>query len=122
MVAFKLPIDKVKVDSIIDINVLPSGDKMLKGSSNSLNNSIRYDDQDKNNDKEAHQWAVQVIKNGQIILDDNDLLDFLIIAKNRTSGYFRVHTNANNLENRSYENSEIYCMFINKGPLTNKKK
>ena len=122
LVAFKLPIDNVKVDSIIDINVLPSGDKTFKGDSNSLNNSIRYDDQDKNNDKGAHQWAVQVIKNGQIILNDNDLLDFLMIAKNRTSGYFRVHANANNLEDRSYRNSEIYCMFINKGPLTNKMK
>jgi hypothetical protein len=89
-------------------------------SSNSLNNSIRYDDQDKNNDKRTHKWAVQAIKNGQIILNDNDLLDFLMMAKNRTSGHFRVHTNANNLENRSYENSEIYCMFINKGPLGNK--
>jgi hypothetical protein len=57
LVAFKLPIDKVKVDSIIDINVLPSVDKMLKGSSNSLNTSIRYDDQDKNNDKGTHKWA-----------------------------------------------------------------
>jgi hypothetical protein len=123
LVAFKLPIDKVKVDSIIDINVLPSGDKMLKGSSNSsLDNSIHYGDYDKNNDKGIHKWAVQAIKNGQIILNDNDLLDFLMMAKNRTSGYFRIHANANNLEDRSYRNSEVYCMFINKGPLANKKK
>jgi len=122
LVAFKLPIDKVKVDSIIDINVLPSEDKTFKGPSNSLNNSIPYGDQDKNNDKGAHKWAVQAIKNGQIILNDNDLLDFLMIAKNRTSGYFRIHANANNLEDRSYRNSEIYCMFIDKGPLANKKK
>jgi hypothetical protein len=122
LVAFKMPIDKFKVDSIIDINVLPYGDKTFKGDSNSLNNSSHYDDQDKNNDKGTHKWAVQAIKNGQIILNDNDLLDFLMIAKHRTSGYFRIHANANNLEDRSYRNSEVYCMFIDKGPLANKKK
>jgi hypothetical protein len=121
LVAFKLPIDKVNVDTIIDINVLPSGDKMFKGSSNSLNNSIPYGDQDNNNYKGTHKWALQAIENGQIILDDNDLLDFLKVAKNKTYGYFRVHTNANKLEDRAYGNSDIYCMFINKGLLTSKK-
>ncbi|HEU4824517.1 MAG TPA: hypothetical protein VFS97_13920 [Nitrososphaeraceae archaeon] len=120
LVAFKLPIDKVKVDTIIDINVLPSGDKMFKGSSNSLNNSIPYGDQDNNNDKGTHKWALQAIESGQIILNDNDILDFLMIAGNRTYGYFRVHVNANNLEDRSYRNSEVYCMFINKGLLIRK--
>jgi hypothetical protein len=109
LVAFKLPIDKVKVDSIIDINVLPSEDKTFKGSSNSLNNSIHYGDQDKNNDKGIHKWAVQAIKNGQIILNDNDLLNFLMIAKNRTSGYFRIH--ANNLEDIEIQKS-IVCLLI----------
>lgn len=122
LVAFKLPIDKVKVDTVIDINVLSSGDKMLKGSSNSLNNSIPYGGQDNNNDGGTHKWALQAIENGQIILNDNDLLDFLKIAKNRTYGYFRVHTDANKLEDRAYRNSNIYCMFINKGLLTSKKK
>ena len=122
LVAFKLPIDKVEVDTIIDISVLPLGDKMLKkGSSNSLDNSIPYGDQDNNNEKGTPKWALQAIENGQIILNDNDLLDFLKIAKNKTYGYFRVHTNANNLEDRAFRNSEIYCMFINKGLLTGKK-
>lgn len=122
LVAFKLPIDEVKVDTVIDINVLSSGDKMLKGSSNSLNNSIPYGGQDNNNDGGTHKWALQAIENGQIILNDNDLLDFLKIAKNRMYGYFRVHTDANKLEDRAYRNSNIYCMFINKGLLTSKKK
>jgi hypothetical protein len=121
--AFKLPIDKLpidKVDTIIDINVLPSGDKMLKGSGNILDNSIPYGDQDNNNEKGAHKWALQAIENGQIILNDNDLLDFLKIAKNKSYGYFRVHANANNLKDRTYRNSDIYCMFINKGLLRKK--
>lgn len=118
----KLPIDKVKVDTIIDINALPSGDKMLKGSCNSLNNSTPYGDQDNNDEKGIPKWALQAIENGQIILNDNDLLDFLKIAKNKTYGYFRVHTNANNLEDRAYRNSDIYCMFINKGLLTSNEK
>ena len=59
-------------------------------------------------------------KKGQLILNDNDLLDFLKTANNRTSGYFRIHTN--NLDDISDSDnsdlaSEIYCLFINKGSI-----
>jgi hypothetical protein len=60
------------------------------------------------------------IKKGQMILNDNDLLDFLKTANNRTSGYFRIHTNnlddISDLDN-SDSASEIYCLFINKESL-----
>ena len=70
--------------------------------------------------KGKHDWALGAIKNGQMILNDNELLDFLKTANNRTSGYFRIHTNnlddISDLDN-SDSASEIYCLFVNKGSL-----
>ncbi|MGI8832924.1 MAG: hypothetical protein ACR2IS_09850 [Nitrososphaeraceae archaeon] len=115
LVAYKLPLEKVKANNIIHIYILSSKDKM----SNTLNNSSLYHNETKN-DKGKHEWALGAIKNGQMILNDNDLLDFLKAANNRTSGYFRIHTN--NLEDTSnIDNfdsaSEAYCFFVNKGSL-----
>jgi hypothetical protein len=115
LVGFKLPIEKVNPNNIIDIYPLSVKDKM----SNTLNNSNLYPNET-NNEKGKHDWALGAIKNGQMILNDNELLDFLKTANNRTSGYFRIHTN--NLEDRSdidnsHSASEIYCLFVNKGSL-----
>lgn len=122
LVAFKMPIDIVKANiidirDIHDIHTLPSRDRI----SNNLNNGNHYTKQD-NNGKGTQEWALRAIENGHIILNDNDLLDFLEKAK-RTAGYFRIH--ANTLGDRanidySHSSSEIYCMFINKGPVDNK--
>jgi hypothetical protein len=55
-----------------------------------------------------------------VLLNDDDLLDFLNTAKNGTSGFFRIHTNGLE-ESPELENSdsaaEIYCLFVNKGSL-----
>jgi hypothetical protein len=120
LVGFKLPLEKVNFNNIIDIYPLSVKDKM----SNTLNNSNLYANETKN-EKRKHDWALGAIKKGQMILNDNELLDFLKTANNRTSGYFRIH--ANNLEDRSdIDNSdsapEIYCLFVNKGPLKNEQR
>jgi hypothetical protein len=87
--------------------------------SNALNNSNFNANETKNN-KGKHEWALGAIKKGQMILNDNDLLDFLKTANNTTSGYFRIHTNnlddISDLDN-SDSASEIYCLFINKESL-----
>jgi hypothetical protein len=115
LVGFKLPLEKVKSNNIIDIYTLSVKNKMSK----TLNNSNLYANETKN-DKGIHKWALEVIKNGQVILNDDDLLDFLTTAKNGTSGYFRIHTNdleeSSDLEN-SDSAAEIYCLFVNKGSL-----
>lgn len=115
LVGFKLPLEKVSSNNIIDIYPLSVKDKM----NNTLNNNNLYANET-NNEKGKHDWALGAIKNGQTILKDNELLDFLETANNRTSGYFRIHTN--NLEDNSdIDNSdsalEIYCLFVNKGSL-----
>ena len=115
LVGFKLPLEKVNSNNIIDIYTPSVKHKM----SNALNNSNFNANETKNN-KGKHEWALGAIKKGQMILNDNDLLDFLKTANNRTSGYFRIHTNnlddISDLDN-SDSASEIYCLFINKESL-----
>jgi hypothetical protein len=64
-----------------------------------------------------HLWALRAIENGQMVLNDNDLIDFINIAKTKTWGYFRIHLDnpedGANIDN-SCSNSEIYCMFVNR--------
>jgi hypothetical protein len=67
LVAFKLPLEKVKANNIIDIYTLSAKNKM----SNTLNNSNHYANETKN-DKGKHEWALGTIKNGKMILHDND--------------------------------------------------
>jgi hypothetical protein len=63
-------------------------------------------------------WALRVRENGSITLSDNDLIDFIMIANNKTWGYFRIHLDVLKV-NKDIPNpdSEIYCMFINNRPL-----
>lgn len=115
LVGFKLPLDKVNSYNIIDIYPHSVKDEM----SNKLNNTNLYAN-DTNKEKGKHDWALGAIKNGQMILNDDELLEFLKTANNRTSGYFRIHTS--NLEDSSDLNNsdsapEIYCFFVNKGSL-----
>ena len=45
------------------------------------------------------------------------LIDFINLAKNKTWGYFRIYLDNQDRANidNSCSNSEIYCMFINRG-------
>jgi hypothetical protein len=115
LVGFKLPLAKVNSNNIIDIYLHPVKDKM----SNTLNNSNLYANVS-NNEKGKHHWALGAIKNGQMILNDDELLEFLKTANNRISGYFRIHT-SNQEDSSDLDNAdcapEIYCLFVNKGSL-----
>ena len=118
LVAFKLPLDKVKANiidiynssrAIIDIYI----SSRAKTNTN-LRNSDNYPNQDNGR---MHLWALRAIENSQMVLNDNDLIDFINIAKNKTWGYLRIHLDnpedGANIDN-SCSNSEIYCMFINR--------
>jgi hypothetical protein len=108
LVGFKLPHEKVKSNNIIDIYTLSVKNKMSK----TLNNSNLYANETKN-DKRIHAWALEVIKKGQVLLNDDNLLDFLNTAKNGISGFFRIHTNgleeSPELENSGCRNLLSFC-------------
>lgn len=110
LVAFKIQFDKVKTEDIVDIFV----------SSRTITNYGCNNNNHSNPDYEelSNQWAVRVRENGSTTLSDNDLVDFIMIARNKTSGYFRIHFDALKVnKDISSSNSEIYCMFINNRPL-----
>jgi hypothetical protein len=113
LVAFKLPIDKVK-GNIIDIYM-----SSMVGTDNNLSSHDIYASR---HNTGTHRWALRAIENNQTILDDDDFTDFIRIANNKTSGFFRIHHDIQEKANigNSYSCSGIYCMFINKGPLPNK--
>jgi hypothetical protein len=113
LVAFRLPIDKVKAN-IIDIYM----SSMVRTD----NNLSSHDIYASRHDTGTHRWALRAIENSQTILDDDDLTDFIRIANNKTSGFFRIHHDVQEKANigNSCSYSGIYCMFINKGPLPNK--
>jgi hypothetical protein len=107
LVAFKIPFDKVKTEDIVDIFVSPR-DVTNYGRNNNNHADGDYEEL-------LNGWALQVREKGSITLSDNDLVDFLIMARNRTSGYFRIHFNA--IKENPNSNSEVYCIFINNRPL-----
>lgn len=110
LIAFKLPFDKVNTEDIADIFVPPIAISNYDRSSD--NHPIPY------YEEKLNEWALRVRKNGSITLSDNDLIDFITIAKNKTWGYFRIHVDALKAnKDISNSKSEIYCMFINKRPL-----
>lgn len=112
LVAFKIPFDRIKKEDIIDIFVSPRDKHHYNRNCNDDYHSIpNYEDM-------LNGWAVRVSKNGSIALSDNDLIDFLMIASNKTWGYFRIHLDGLNVnQNILDSDSEIYCMFINNRPL-----
>jgi hypothetical protein len=121
LVALKLP-PTIVITNIIDI---------YTSSRAKANTDLRSSHNYPTQDKRLHQWALRAIENGgigQIILNDDDLIDFMEIANNKTYGYFRFQfgdPEDNSGENpgdkanivKSSLNSEIYLMFINKGPI-----
>jgi hypothetical protein len=110
LVAFKIPFDKVKRKHIVDIFVSPR----------KINNYKRNDNHHPNLDSKEllNGWALRVRENGSINLSDNDLVTFIMIARNKTSGYFRIHFDALEVnKDKTNSNTEIYCMFINNRPL-----
>jgi hypothetical protein len=110
LVAFKIPFDKVKTEDVVDIFVSPR-DVTNYGCNN--NNHPKPDYEELSNG-----WALRVKENGSITLSDNDLVDFIMITRNKTSGYFRTHFDALKVnKDIPNSNSEIYCMFINNRPL-----
>jgi hypothetical protein len=113
LVAFKLPIDKVKAN-IIDIYM-----SSMVRTDNNLSSHDIYASQ---HNTGTHRWALRAIENNQTILDDDDFTDFIRIANNKTSGFFRIHHDIQEKANigNSCSYSGIYCMFINKGPLPDK--
>jgi hypothetical protein len=109
LIAFKIPFDKVKTEDIIDIFVSPRD----------ITNYDRNDNRRPNPyyDEVLNGWALRARENGSITLSDNDLIDFIMIANNKTWGYFRIHLDALKVnKDISDPNSEIYCMFINNRP------
>jgi hypothetical protein len=113
LVAFRLPIDKVKAD-IIDIYT----SSIIRTD----NNRSSLDFCANQYNKVTRRWMLLAIENGQTILDDDDFTDFIRVANNKTSGFFRIHPDRQekvNIDNSS-SYPGIYCMFINKGPLLNK--
>jgi hypothetical protein len=124
LVAFRLALEKANAN-IVDIYTSSRAVIDIPISSRAktnfnLRNSDSYSSQDI---KRTHQWALRVIENGQTLLNDDELIDFIKIADNRTAGYFRIRLDGQEYKantNNSSFHSEIYCMFINKGPLPNK--
>jgi hypothetical protein len=108
LIAFKQPSDIVKTEDIADIFVSPRG-----------TNYNRNGDEHPNPHFEEilNGWALRVRESGSVALSDNDLVDFIMIANNKTWGYFRIHLDVLKAKDISNSDSEIYCMFINKRPL-----
>jgi hypothetical protein len=113
LIAFKLPIDKVKAD-IIDIYT----SSIIRTDNNRSSHNFCANQYN----KVTRSWMLLAIENGQTILDDDDFTDFIRVANNKTSGFFRIHHDRQEKANKgnSCSYSGIYCMFINKGPLPNK--
>ena len=120
LVALKLP-PKFVITNIIEIYT----SSRAKANTN-LHSSHNYHTQY----RRLHQWALRAIENGgigQVILNDDDLKDFMEIANNKTYGYFRFQfgdPEDNPGENpykanidKSSLKSEIFLMFINRGLL-----
>src|SRR5215212_5814624 len=57
-----------------------------------------------------HHWARRVIKENQILLNDNELLDYIRSANNKTFEYFYIQVNQD-------KQPEPYFMFISKDPI-----
>jgi hypothetical protein len=57
-----------------------------------------------------HHWARRAIKENQILLNDNELLDYIRSANNKTFEYFYIQVNQD-------EQSQPYFMFISKDPI-----
>ena len=108
LVALKLPPEKAK-GNIIDIYV---SSRARTNNNSPLPNSNNY------SNKDNKEWALRAAKNVQIKLNDDDLIDFIRLAQNKTSAFFRIHIgNTNDKANidNSCLFSGIYCMFIIKG-------
>jgi hypothetical protein len=114
LVAFRIPFEKIKTEDVVDIFVSP------RDITNCGCNNNNHPDPDYG--ELSNGWALRVKENGSIILSDNDLVDFIIIARNKTSGYFRIHFDVLKVDKDKDKdipssNSEVYCMFINNRPL-----
>jgi hypothetical protein len=120
LVALKMP-PKIVITNIIEIYT----SSRAKANTN-LRSSHNYHTQY----RRLHQWALRAKENGgigQVILNDDDLKDFMEIANNKTYGYFRFQfgdPEDNPGENpykanidKSSLKSEIFLMFINRGLL-----
>ena len=63
-----------------------------------------------------HLWALRAIENSQMVLNDNDLIDFINIAKNKTWGYLRIHLDnpedGANIDNSVQIQKSIVCLSI----------
>jgi tetratricopeptide (TPR) repeat protein len=57
-----------------------------------------------------HHWARRLIKENQILLNDNELLDYIRSANNKTFEYFYIQVNQD-------KQPEPYFMFISKDPI-----
>ncbi len=55
-------------------------------------------------------WAQRAIKENQILLNDNELLDYIRSANNKTFQYFYIQVNQG-------EQPQPYFMFISKDPI-----
>ena len=57
-----------------------------------------------------HHWARRAIKENQILLNDNELLDYIRSANNKTFEYFYIQVNQD-------EQPQPYFMYIRKDPI-----
>jgi hypothetical protein len=100
LIAMRVPIFLVDRKEIIDVLMTPQANSDKDG-----------------NEMWTNGWALEAAKKGWIILNNEELVDFIKIAKHKTSVYFRIRIDKPSGGGKECFGSDtIYLMFIDKYP------